>query len=57
MCGGGVPELLVGAGEVLVDGIQVGIVPEEHLVGGRVLEHLGNGTQIPPLVGGELTAR
>lgn len=51
-----VPELLVGAAEVLIDGVEVGVVPEEHLVGGGVLQHLGDGAQVPPLVRGQLTS-
>ena len=54
---GYLPELLVGAGEILVDRVQMGVVAQEHLVGGRMLEHLGDGAQVPPLVSGQLTAR
>lgn len=50
------PELLVGAAEVLVDGVEVGVVPQEHLIGRGVLQHLGDGAQVPPLVCGQLTS-
>lgn len=36
------PELLVGGAQVLVDGVQVSIVPQEHFVGGGMLQHLSH---------------
>ena len=51
------PELLVGVAEIFVDGVEVGVVSEEHLVGGGVLQHLGNGAQVSPLLSGQLAPR
>lgn len=50
-----VPKFLVGVGEVFIDGVQMSIVSEEHLVGGGVLQHFGDGSQISPLLCGQLT--
>lgn len=50
------PELQIGGSQVLVDGVEVGIVPQEHLVGGSVLQHLGHRAQVPPLLSGQLTS-
>lgn len=54
---GVVPELEVGGAQVLVDGVQVSVVAQEHLVGGGVLQHLRHGAQVSPLLRGQLTAR
>ena len=50
------PELLVGAAEVLIDGVQVGVVSQEHFIGCRMLQHLSDGPQVAPLVRGQLTS-
>lgn len=50
------PELLVGGSEVLVDGVQVCVVSQEHLIGCSVLQHLGHRAQVSALLGGQLTA-
>lgn len=49
------PELLMGSTEIFVDGIQVGVVSQKHLVGGSVLQHLGDRSQVSALLGGQLT--
>lgn len=51
------PELQVGGTEIFVDGIQVGVVSQKHLVGGSVLQHLGNRSQVSALLSGQLTPR
>lgn len=49
------PELLIGGTEIFVDGIQVGVVSQKHFVGGSVLQHLGDRSQVSALLGGQLT--
>lgn len=50
------PELLIGGAEIFIDGIEVGVVSQKHLIGGGVLQHLGDGAQVSPLLGGQLAA-
>lgn len=45
----------MGGAQIFVDGIQVGVVSQKHLVGGSVLQHLGNRSQVSALFGGQLT--
>lgn len=52
----GSPELLIGGTQIFIDGIQVGVVSQKHLVGGSVLQHLGNRSQVSALFSGQLTS-
>lgn len=47
----------MGGTEIFVDGIEVGVVSQEHLIGGGVLQHLGDRAQVPSLLGGQLAPR
>lgn len=49
------PELQMGGTEIFVDGIEVGVVSQKHLVGGGVLQHLGDRAQVSSLLCGQLT--
>lgn len=35
----------------------MGVVSQEHLIGGGVLQHLGDGAQVSSLLGGQLATR
>lgn len=50
------PEFLMGGAQIFIDGIQVGIVSQEHLIGGSMLQHLGNRAQVSTLLCGQLSA-
>lgn len=47
----------MGGTEIFIDGIEMGVVSQEHLIGGGVLQHLGDRAQVSPLLGGQLATR
>lgn len=51
------PELLIGGTEIFIDGVEMGIVSQKHLIGGGVLQHLGDGAEVSSLLGGQLATR